>query len=351
MEPGASSSSSPSRALAAPPLRDLALAVEQVTGAEVEAALWVVDQLSRVVAFRLVDGEEVVAKSRPTEPRLAACARAQAAAAGAGFPCPHPLGAVEVGGWTVGVEEHRPGGRPHTVAELGVQVFVDLALMLDDAVGHLAVENLAVGHLAVGNLAVAGSPAAVGGRPQPVPPPWGDPLHPGPDVWPPRDARLPDLRTDASVGWLRDAAERVRRRVAAVDGPLRVGHLDFETHNMRWRDAEPGSAALDRLVCLDDWDSLGVLPEPLLVGQAAGTFTATRERFTDPTVAQSQEYLDRWLATSGRTWGREEREVAWAAGLWTKAFNVQDRIVHRDAEGVLAYARPDIEERLRRAGA
>jgi len=327
--------------LPAPPIPDLAAAAAAVTGVSVAATLWVVDQLSRVVAFRLADGAEVVAKARPSEPRLAACARAQATAADRGFPCPRPLGSRKVGAWTVGVEEHRPGGRPHTVEELGVQVFVDLFLRLDDAVGDLAGD---------------GASGVVGGRPQPVPPPWGDPLHVGADVWPERDVRLPDLRTDASVSWLRDAAEGVRRRVAEVSSPLRVGHLDFETHNMRWGEAasgagsSDGAGSLDRLVSLDDWDSLGALPEILLVGQAAGTYTSTRESGTAPTVEQSQEFLDRWLATTGRTWGREEWEVAWAAGLWTVLFNIQDRVVHRDVEGSLEQPWPDLAERLRRAG-
>lgn len=329
-------SAAPSRALAAPSVTDLADAVRQVTGSDVTRTLWVVDQLSRVVAFRLADGQEVVAKARPDEPRLAACARAQAAAARAGLPCPRPIGAVRIGGWAVGVEEHRPGGRTRTAEALGVQVFVDLALELDRAVGHLVQPGPSGGDV---------------GRAQPVPPPWGDPLHAGPDVWPARDARLPDLRGDRGPGWLRAGAERIRRRLAGLNGPLRVGHLDFETHNMRWRDASGRAPTLADLVSLDDWDSLGALPEPVLVGQAAGTFTAGRERFTDPTIEQSQEYLDRWLATSGRVWGREEREIAWAAGAWTKVFNVQDRIVHRDVAGVLEHAEPDLVERLRRAGA
>lgn len=323
------------RALPAPPIPDLADAAAAVTGVPVVESLWVVDQLSRVVAFRLADGAEVVAKARPSEPRLSACARAQATAVDRGFPCPRPLGAREVGVWTVGIEEHRPGGRPHTVEELGVQVFVDLFLSLDDAVGDLAGD---------------GASEIVGGRPQPVPPPWGDPLHDGADVWPERDVRLPDLRTDASVPWLREAAEGVRRRVAAVPGPLRVGHLDFETHNMRWGEAAAGAGPLDRLVSLDDWDSLGALPEILLVGQAAGTYTSTRESGTAPTVPQSQEFLDRWLAAAGRTWGREEWEVAWAAGLWTVLFNIQDRVVHRDVAGSLERPSADLAERLRRAG-
>ena len=160
---------------------------------------------------------------------------------------------------------------------------------------------------------------------------------------------LGDPATD--LGWLLDAASRVRRRVAGANGSVRVGHLDFETHNMRWRGGPGEGAGLDALVCLDDWDSLGALPEPILVGQAAGSFTSTRDRFTDPTVEQSREFLERWLATSGRSWGREEWELAWAGGLWTKVFNVQDRVVHRDLDGVLAHARPDVEERLRLAGA
>jgi hypothetical protein len=198
------------------------------------------------------------------------------------------------------------------------------------------------------------------GRPLPTPPPWADPQHPGAGTWPDRDVRLPPMTADEPVPWLEDAAARVRVRVAGCDGPLRIGHLDFETHNMRWHDPADarGTASaggpgptLAALRSLDDWDSLGVAPEPLIVGQAAGTFSATRDRFTDPTVAQSAEYVARWLATSGRTWSRDEHELAWAAGLWTKLFNAQDRVVHHDVASVMAHARPDAAERLRLAGA
>ena len=325
MDPARPATTSP-RPLPAPPVADLATVAADVGGAPVAGTLWVLDQLSRVAAFRLADGREVVVKARPAEPRLAACTALQAAAAAAGLPCPRPLGSRAAGGWELAVEEHRPGGRPCTVGELGIQPFVDLALRLDDAVGGLA----------------AGT--------EPAAPPWADPLHAGADVWPTRDARLPDLRRDPRVPWLDDAAGRVRRRLADVDGLPRVGHLDLETHNLRWAEA-PGPRTLDHLVSLDDWDSLGVLPQVVVVGQQAGTFTATRDRFTDPTVAQSEEFVRRWLATSGRVWSRDEHEAAWAAGLWTKLFNAQDRVVHRDAVGVLEHARPDADERLRLARA
>lgn len=319
----------PPRPLPAPPVADLAAVAADVCGATdgVARTLWVLDQLSRVAAFRLTDGREVVVKARPTEPRLAACTGLQAAAAAVGLPCPRPLGSRALGGWELAVEEHRPGGRPCTVAELGVQPFVEVALLLDDAVGGLAAGTV------------------------PTAPPWADPLHDGPDVWPARDARLPDLRAHPRVPWLDDAAGRVRRRLAEVDGLPRVGHLDLETHNLRWAEPAVGPRTLEHLVSLDDWDSLGVLPQVVVVGQQAGTFTATRDRFTDPTVAQSEEFVRRWLATSGRVWSRDEHEAAWAAGLWTKLFNAQDRVVHHDAVGVLEHARPDADERLRLARA
>lgn len=60
-----------------PPLGGLATAVSTITGQEVVETLWAIDQLSRVAAFTLADGAEVVAKARPWEPRLEACGRAQ----------------------------------------------------------------------------------------------------------------------------------------------------------------------------------------------------------------------------------------------------------------------------------
>lgn len=335
--------------LPAPSAEQLAAVVAEVVGTPVASTLWVIDQLSRVAALRLADGREVVVKARPAEPRLAACTALQAVAAAAGLPCPTPLGTAVTGGWAVTVEEHRPGGRARRVEELGVQAFVDLALALDDAIGGRA-----------GDPALGVGIGLDAGRPLPTPPPWADPQHPGAGTWPDRDVRLPPMTADEPVPWLEDAAARVRVRVAGCDGPLRIGHLDFETHNMRWHDPADarGTASaggpgptLAALRSLDDWDSLGVAPEPLIVGQAAGTFTATRDRFTDPTVAQSAEYVARWLATSGRTWSRDEHELAWAAGLWTKLFNAQDRVVHHDVAGVMAHARPDAAERLRLAGA
>lgn len=305
-----------------------------VTGVGVAEPLWTVDQLSRVVAFRLIDGSEVVAKARPFEPRLEACIRAQVAAYAAGIPCPQPIGTTVVDGWSVAVEEHRPGGSPRIIEELGTQVFVDLWLRLDDAVG---------------NLVEPGTSDVDDGREQPTPPPWADSMHPGPDAFPARDERLADLRADRTVTWLWDAAERVRRRVAEVDGPLRVGHLDLYTNNLRWRDGD--ATAPDALLSLDDWDSLGAMPEVILVGQTAGVYTTTREPFTAPTVAQTREFLERWLATSGCQWGREEWQLAWAAGLWTKIFDAQDGVVNGNTQGLLERTRPQIEDGLRLAGA
>lgn len=121
-----------------PPLGGLATAVSTITGQEVVETLWAIDQLSRVAAFTLADGAEVVAKARPWEPRLEACGRAQSKAAASGIPCPRPMGSATIDGWAVAVEEHLPGGDPRPVQETGIQVLVDLCLALDDAVGDLA---------------------------------------------------------------------------------------------------------------------------------------------------------------------------------------------------------------------
>ena len=47
--------------------------------------------LSRVYGVRLVDGRDVMVKTRPASPRLAACTQVQRWLWEAGFPAPQPL--------------------------------------------------------------------------------------------------------------------------------------------------------------------------------------------------------------------------------------------------------------------
>ncbi|MFF5173287.1 hypothetical protein ACFY3U_11685 [Micromonospora sp. NPDC000089] len=106
---------------------------------------------------------------------------------------------------------------------------------------------------------------------------------------------------------------------------------------MRWRDGRPWA--------VHDWDSVATLPEAALVGHAAAVWSIGSDA-GEPDVVRSQDFLDAYQHAAGRRFSTQESEVAWAAGLWTRAFNVKKW--HRDGYPGLSRARAD--QRLRRAG-
>jgi hypothetical protein len=76
------------------------------------ATLFERGNLSRVLGVRLADRREVVIKVRPWQDRLRACVAVQRHLAAAGYPCPVPLGDVElVDGWAVSAELLIGGGK------------------------------------------------------------------------------------------------------------------------------------------------------------------------------------------------------------------------------------------------
>ena len=94
-----------------------------------------------------------------------------------------------------------------------------------------------------------------------------------------------------------------------------VTHVDWEMQNLRWSG--------DKLHVAHDWDSVAARPESTSVGLAAAVHTATGEPETEATDDQVEEFIGAYEQARQRSFTTEERELAWAAGLWVRAYNAK----------------------------
>jgi hypothetical protein len=90
--------------------------------------------------------------------------------------------------------------------------------------------------------------------------------------------------------------------------------------------------------------------EAVVAGTAAAVFTATGAPLTEATVAQTESFLAAYEHARGRSFGPDEREACWAAGLWVRAFNARKESLGGGGRDVLARLADEAPERLRRAG-
>ena len=237
-------------------------------GARPARVLFRSGHLSEVVAAELADGRQVVIKARPSDPRIAGCTAVQGHLARAGFPCPAPLtGPVEAGGLTVTAETMVAGGS-QLPAEGGAAPFAALlARLIGAAPGPAEVPSLAPS------------------------PPWTAWDHPGSRLWPDRDDQGRDLNGCPGPGWLDDAARRARERLRASAVPVRVGHGDWESQNIRWSGGRP--------LAVHDWDSVIAQPETAIVGLASAVWPAAGAPGQAATVAQSADFIASYQRAAG----------------------------------------------------
>ncbi|MEV0383362.1 hypothetical protein [Nonomuraea sp. NPDC050643] len=170
-------------------------------------------------------------------------------------------------------------------------------------------------------------------------PPWVGWGHRGDGVWPWPDDVDADLNARPGPDWLDDLSARVREPLLATRLEPVVGHGDFESQNVRW--------AGDEVRAVHDWDSAVALPEPALAGAAAAVFTETGRSAVRATVAESARFLESYVEARGARWGRAEWEVAWAAGLWVRAFNAKKAVVSGAGRQPLDQLADQAETRLR----
>ena len=275
-----------------------------------------------MIGLRLADGREVVVKIRLHDlDRVAGCLEVQRQLWANGYPCPQPLaGPAPLGRGAASAEAFVPGGEMRRPNAEGPHLFGDALADLT----HLTPPPNALLDL----------------EPSPV---WARWNHREEGTWPREVGWLTDLNEHPGPDWLDEAARRARARLLAADLPSVIGHADFESQNVRWRG--------DELHVGFDWDSLAVQPESAIAGLASSVFPVTDEPLTEATLDESAAFLEAYERTRGRPWTAEEREVAWAASVWIRAWNAKRRVQTPDRHQTAPALHAEIGERLRLAGA
>jgi Ser/Thr protein kinase RdoA (MazF antagonist) len=260
-------------------------------GAEPVRTLFGRRRATRVTGVELADGRRVVVKSRHDENRRAApCVEAQRVLAERGFPCARPLTpATFADGTAVHAEEWRPGGEVR--------------------LGNDAATAAAFGRLFARLQALTATLTVTPPLPLPSWVDWtGETAFP--QLWWQQDW----VRTAPMPEVIRETADRLRHRLRTHPSAPVLGHADWETQNIRWAGDQP--------FLVHDWDSLAWLPEAALVGAAAGSF-ASNDAPTLAPVDSSAAFLEAYQGARGRSFSRDETEVAWAASLWPAVHNAR----------------------------
>jgi Phosphotransferase enzyme family len=295
--------------------KGLAAWCERWLGARPVRVLFASGHLAAVYGLRLTDGREVVVKIRPTAPRVSGCVEVQRFLCEDGFPCPSPLTtAAPLGEETATAEEYVPGGMQLERSRESPTLFAKLLWQLINRCVQLRMDERL-------------SPA----------PPWVAWDHKEAGVWPLPDGTNADLNAGAEPCWLDELAGRTRDLLLRFQAPV-VGHLDWESQNIRWRDGQP--------LVVHDWDSVAARPEATVAGAASAVFTSTGEPGA-ATLEETEQFLDAYQRACGHSFTHEELAAAWAAGLWVRAFNAKKIRAHRPSE-TEAFA-DEAQERLRRA--
>ena len=225
--------------------------------------------VSEVVGVELLSGLHVVVKARPFQPRIAGCLRVQGELARAGFPCPQPLtSATRVRDLTVTAEIAVPGGRLLPPAEGAAPFAALLARLIKSAPAPASVPDLAPS------------------------PPWTGWDHPGLRLWPDLDEHGRDLNLVTGPGWVDDAARRVRERLTSTPGRVCIGHGDWESQNIRWKEGDP--------LVVHDWDSVIAQPETPIVGLAAAVWPRDGRPDHIASVAQTADFITSYQHLAGR---------------------------------------------------
>ena len=96
-------------------------------------------------------------------------------------------------------------------------------------------------------------------------------------------------------------------------------------------------------------DDIAWLPEAALVGAASGAFAS--EIPTLAPLSSSEGFIATYERARGRAFTADEREVAWAASLWTALHNARAELCWGSPPVALTQVLMQGDERLRRARA
>lgn len=289
--------------------------------AGVGAVLFCEGYLSTVLGVELASGQRVVVKVRPRAERLYGCAAVHERLYARGFPCPEPL--------------------------LGVEPLDDELVASAEALVTGGADQPDSGRSPIPFATALARLVALAPSPHEVPSleprlPWTAPDLGSAQLWPaPANVDL-DLNACDGWPWIDEAGRAAKRRLAESTFPAVVGHGDWYTRNLRWKE--------DELHVAWDWDSVIAASEAAIAGVAAVTYLfGLAGSNTEATVEESQAFLDAYQGVRGRFDGDQLAE-AWAAALWNRSFNAKlravasgDRRLFTEAEA--AEFRHHVEER------
>jgi hypothetical protein len=262
-------------------------------GSEIDSGLFYGSSAGCVAGVRLMDGREVVVKAyQPSwgEGFLGAVGRVQARLEATGFPCPTPvLGPVQAGPALAMVESRLP--------DPGMRVLE-------------GTDDLAASATGLADLIDRCRSVEAGGLAD-------HPMRADSGLYPTPHNPLFDFTADVErAAWIDElAAAAIRGRLGG--GPVLIGHTDWSARNIR---VEHGT-----LVAAYDWDSVALVAEPTIVGQAAATWRSTGEADDPiaPDAGEVLEYLAAYERAAGTTFDENEVRATLASALWVLAYTAR----------------------------
>jgi hypothetical protein len=306
---------------------DLELAAKRLeeccarTLAPVDDCLFYRSNIGLVAGLALTDGRRIVAKvhqPEQTRARLATVQRVQDHLAGAGYPCPRPLGMAHCEHAFVTFEELREHGAYRDAH--------------DSRVRRAMAESLA----AQINLAAEVADVLALTR---------EPLRAQRMLW--QNIRHPRFDFDATrqgAEWIDELAGRALEILHDDPGALVVGHIDWRVDQIRFAGGPMDASATVSVVY--DWDSLVRDSETTIVGYAARAFPLAWERGDTqmwPTVDEQAAFVTEYESARGRPFGRAERRAVAAAGVFQSAYGAR-------CEHAVAVPGEDVPTDSQRAG-
>jgi hypothetical protein len=137
-------------------------------------------------------------------------------------------------------------------------------------------------------------------------------------LWPvPHNVLFDFEATTAGAEWIDDIARTAKAVCDASGGAEVVGHTDWSAKHLRF-DQEL------RVTVVYDWDSVTTGLEPLLVGNAAGSFTYTEELphevFLWPSAEEAIAFMDEYELERGAPFTPDERRSAHGACVYLRAY-------------------------------
>ena len=270
-------------------------------GSSVRRVLFCEISVGAAFGLLLGDGRRVFLKAHPPArgPNfLRAVHRPQGHLARRGFPCPGPVVGPEpfLSGHAT-VDEYADAGSYRDAHDPAIRREMARALARQ--------VELCSGLPGVGALAEGGMR-------------W--PEGPQGALWPEPHNVLFDFEATAQgAGWIDRIALAARRARPEGAGEIVVGHRDWSAKHFRFEDR--GGAP--RLRVVYDWDALSADREPIIVGFAAATFTATwylKVRSRAPSPWEAERFVSEYEGARGEPFSGPERSAAFCTAVYMMAY-------------------------------